>query len=259
LNFTYAYPPACEFEIIVVDNASKDGAIETLRSLFPQVILVKNSVNKGFAGGNNCALSRSSGRYLLLLNPDSFVHLGTFDNLISFMDDRPEVGICGAVALNPDGSYQAGGNKFPTLTSEIRSLVGLKADERFDVHETEPVETDWVGGACLMVRRRVFDQIGLLDERFFMYCEETDLCWRAKRVGWRVYLVPRASYVHLGGQSTQQARFEMLRSLYLSKAKLLAKHRGSVQGAIFAFLAQLVFLIKKFKWDRKRRSGAYSH
>jgi len=239
----YAHPPDGSFDIWVVDNASADGSAEMVRQRFPQVHLIENSENVGFARANNQAIRASSGRYVLLLNSDTCVLSSMLDHLLTFVATHPRVGICGAVALNPDGSLQAGGNRFPSLISELSLLLGRECPRSIPT-DNQPAETDWVGGACLLARRSMIEQIGLLDEQFFMYCEETDWCWRAKKAGWDIFLVPQARYIHLGARSTIRVRWRMLAQLYESKGLLLRKHRGMVSSHVYRILSRIVFQMK---------------
>ncbi|MER3457620.1 MAG: glycosyltransferase family 2 protein, partial [Chloroflexota bacterium] len=189
-------------EIIVVDNGSTDGTVEMLRRDYPDVRLIENRHNVGFARANNQGLAASRGRYLLLLNTDAFLRGPALARLVRFMEEHPEAGVVGPRLYFGDGTLQHSCYAFPTLATEFYGAVGL--DRLFprsrlfgryrlgywDMRDVR--EVDVVMGACLMARREVFEQIGGLDERFFMYSEEVDWCYRARQAGWRIYYVPQA-------------------------------------------------------------------
>jgi len=232
LQSLYANPPDGEFEVWVVDNASTDGSVQMVREQFPQVRLIENSENAGFAWANNQAIRRSSGRHLLLLNPDTEIWPGAPETLVRFMEEYPQAGAAGARLLNPDGTLQESCHPFPTLGREVWRLFHLDAlwpraryeMTRWDLETPRPV--DAVQGACVMLRREALEQVGLLDEDYFMYTEEVDLCYRLRRGGWRIYWAPQATVVHYGGQSTQQMPAEMFLRLYESKLFYFRKHHG---------------------------------
>lgn len=188
-------------ELIVVDNASSDGSASLLRRR-EGVRLIANAENVGFARACNQGLRTSRGRYALLLNPDTRVVPGALEALVAFMDAHPEAGAAGPALLNPDGSLQPSGGEFPSLRQllAIHPIVAglLPAPEhplrRRDFSEV--AEVDEVSGACMIVRRAAIDEVGLLDENFFLYFEDLDWCLRLKRAGWRVYHLPEARVIH---------------------------------------------------------------
>jgi len=232
LRSVYANSPDGEFEVWVVDNASTDGSVQMVRERFPQVRLIENVENVGFARANNQAIRESTGRYVLLLNPDTEVKPGALETLMQFMDAHPEAGAAGARLLNPDGTLQPSCHPFPTLGREAWRLFHLDALRlyaryemaRWDLETPRPV--DVVQGACVILQRKALDQVGLLDENYFIYTEEVDLCYRLHRGGWHIYWVPQATVVHYGGQSTQQMPAEMFLRLYESKLFYFRKHHG---------------------------------
>lgn len=227
-----ANPPTLPFESWVVDNASADGSPRMVREKFPQVHLVENRENVGFARANNQAIQQCTGKYILLLNPDTLVAPGALQALVDFLDQRPEAGAAGAKNLKPDGSLQISSHPRPTLSREFWRLLHLDALSSYAVYPmakwdtNQPQEVDVVGGACLLLRKEVLEQVGFLDEDYFMYSEEIDLCYRIQRAGWRIYWVPQAEVVHFGGQSTQQVPTEMFLNLYRSNIKYFRKHYG---------------------------------
>lgn len=195
------------YHVIVVDNASTDGSAEMVTREFPQVHLISNKENAGFARANNQGIQAGQGRYVLLLNSDTIVPTGALEQLIRFMDEHSKAGACGPRLLRPDGSpqpYAFGGDPTPGYLL-ARGLNQLLFHRYLHDWATDKVqEVDWVTGACLLVRREAIDQVGLLDESIFMYFEDNDWCLRIRKAGWKVYYNPQAEIVHIGGQSLAQ-------------------------------------------------------
>ena len=165
-------------ETFVVDNASSDGSAEMVGTEFPSVRLLCNVGNRGFAFANNLALRQASGRYVVLLNPDTTLQTNALTELVRFMDDTPAAGYCGPRLLNDDGSHQPSARRFPTVLSAAFSLLGLarrypRSRHALDLHALHGhrvrFRADWMTGACLMVRSEVLRQVGLLDEGYFLY------------------------------------------------------------------------------------------
>lgn len=202
-----------EAEAIVVDNASRDGSVKMVREEFPQVLLVENSWNAGFAAGVNLGYTRATGKYVFLLNPDARLKPGAIERAVEFMERHPECGICGARLLNPQGGLEPSARRFPGTLNKFLIISGLstryprsrffgRADYLYRDHR-EVMEVDWVPGTFSAIRASLLEQLGFLDERFYLYYEETDLCLRAKRAGWKVYFIPGAEVVHEGGGSSK--------------------------------------------------------
>ena len=235
--------PKEAFEIIVVDNKSSDGTVETIKKNFPEVIIIANNRNLGFAAANNQGIKKSCGDYLLLLNPDTIVLPASLDILVQYMDKNPDVGICGPQLLNENGTIQFSARRFPTFRGALyrhtvfRHLRIFKAEYKkwlmkdFD-HKIQK-EVDQVMGAALLIKKAVIDSIGFMDETFFMYYEEVDLCYRAKQSGWRVAFVPDAKITHLGGKSSGQIPVEKRIMMLASLIKFFRKHRGKYTTAVF--------------------------
>jgi len=222
------HKPAVSLEIIVVDNASTDGSVAAVRNAFPDVQIMVNPANWGFARANNAALQRMRGRYAVLLNSDTVMKETTLQGLTDFMEQNPDAGVCGPQLLNADGSHQKSTGKFPRLVTEFvsKKIVNLIAPITPDGsgrgtahHEPNRVPVDFVLGACMMVRKKAIETTGMLDEDYFFLYEEIDWCYRMHQKGWRVYYFPAVSLYHLGGQSMRdinlRARVESWRSRYL--------------------------------------------
>jgi GT2 family glycosyltransferase len=239
LESVYAYPPAGDFEVIVVDNASTDGSAAMVHERFPQVVLIENGENMGFALANNQAIGRSHGRHVLLLNPDTVVQSGALDVLVRFLDEHPDAGAAGSMLLNPDGTLQPSCHPAPTLGREMWRLAHLDRLHPVALYRMQewpadrPRLVDTVQGASLIVRREVIEQVGPLDDSYFMYSEEVDWCERIREAGWNVYWVPGSRVVHLGGQSTRQVGTPMFLQLYRGKLQYFRKHHGAVYGLLY--------------------------
>ena len=227
-------------EVVVVDNASQDGSAAMVRAEFPQVTLIENTENLGFTRGNNQALARSTGRYLLLLNPDTEIVGDALTTMVAYMDANPGVGVVGPQLLYPDGSIQSSRRRFPSLATMfveitvLQRLFGRSALVRhyyaLDTPDDATQEVDWVVGACMMVRREAMDAAGLLDERFFMYSEEMDWCLRIKQQGWKVVYLPTARIVHHEARSSEQVLPAQHIYFHSSKVAYVRKHFGPRQA-----------------------------
>lgn len=233
--------------VCLVDNASSDGSAEMVRASYPQVELLASADNLGYAAGNNRALQHlaSTGhvpRYVLLLNPDTVVAPprpaapDALTELVSFLDAHPSVGIAGAQLRYGDGRFQHGAFRFPTLPMLLldfwplnHRLLDARINGRYPRRRYaagKPFPIDHPLGAALIMRWRTYQQVGGLDEGYFMYCEEIDLCMRAKAAGWQIYCVPRAIITHHEGQSAKQFRERMFVALWRSRYRLFARHYG---------------------------------
>jgi N-acetylglucosaminyl-diphospho-decaprenol L-rhamnosyltransferase len=247
---------------IVVDNASPDGSAAMVAAEFPSVELVRNERNLGFAAATNIGLKRANARYLLLLNPDTEVKAGALPALVSFMDAHPRAAVAGPSLVYGDGTPQHSCFRFPTLAMQFLDLFPLhhrllnsRLNGRYPLDQKTPFEVDHPLGACMIIRPRVLEQVGLLDEGFFIYCEEVDWCWRAKKAGWRVYCVPEAVIVHHSGQSTRQFADKMYVELYRSRYRLFAKHYGPVRQVAVRLIIRLGLAKRAFADRRAARAG----
>ena len=234
-----------EVETFVVDNASRDDSVAAVRSRFPWVTLIENTGNVGFAAANNQAIERSTGEYVLLLNPDTRVIGDALQQLVDFLDAHPEAGANGARLLNADGTLQPSCSPAPTLLREASRMFHLDALHPLGVYRmqtwptTEPREVDVIQGACLLLRRDLLAQVGGLDETYFMYSEEVDLCMRVQRTGARLYWVPTSQVIHYGGQSSRQVATPMFLQLYRSKVLLFRKYHGRLRTAAYKLILML--------------------
>lgn len=238
LRSVFAKTHGLSLEIFVVDNACTDGSAEAIAAEFPHVRLIHNQVRKGFSTNNNLALSQATGRYLMLLNDDTVVQDGAFNQMVTFMDQHPEVGAVGANLLNPDGSRQQEACDYPPqpLYDALRPFSTWLRPLRCNPHQ--PTHVGSVCGACMLVRREAADRVGLLDTDFDpLYSEEVEWCHRIRQAGWKIYHVPQARVIHYGGQTMNRAPLRKLEKLYEKKALYFRKHHGS--GGLWTFKVAL--------------------
>jgi GT2 family glycosyltransferase len=236
------------FEVVVVDNASEDFSADMVEKEFPEFRLLRQYKNLGFTGGHNLAIRERRGRDVALLNSDTVVHKGAIRSLIAFMEATPEVGIVGPKLLNPDGSLQMSCRRFPNpVAAAFRNtwLGRLFPNNRFtreylmaDFQHDQVREVDWVSGAAMFIRGEVIEKVGALDDKFFMYCEDVDLCKRAWDAGWKVAYLPEAVITHAIGKSSDQAPNRMIARFHLSMLRYYTKHVVSKQ----------LFVVRPFTW-----------
>jgi len=228
-----------DIEVIIVDNGSTDGTTAMLQDEFQSVRIIENPRNEGFTKPMNQALHAGQGRYLLQLNPDTIILPGALDNLSQFLDQNPDVGICGPKVLNADHTLQApcrrGESRPWAVISYFIGLSALFPDSKFfgqylmnykGEDETHPAAG--VSGSCMLIRREVTEQIGYLDERFFAFQEDSDFCFRARAAGWKIFYFPDAQIVHfgsMGGSHVHPYRsiYEWHKSYYLLYRKNFAR------------------------------------
>jgi GT2 family glycosyltransferase len=242
IDSVYASPPNSNFEIWVVDNASTDGSPELIRDRYPQVKLIDNEENIGFARANNQAFQRSEGNYILLLNPDTVVEPNAIEYLVQYLDEQPNAGMVGSRLLNPDKTLQISAFPVPTLSKEFWRMFHLDAFvpyanypmEKWDLESVR--EVDSLLGACMLVRREALGQFGLFDEEYFIYSEEVDLCTRLKKGGWHLYWLPVSVVIHYGAQSTQQVAEEMFLRLYAGKILYFRKHHSNLTVLVYKLI-----------------------
>ncbi len=222
-------------EVFVVDNASKDGSVEMVRSTFPQVKLIESDKNLGFAKANNLALKQASGKFLMLLNPDCILQEKTLTTLIQFLKDNPDAGAVGPKLLNRDGTFQATSKRsVPTPWVSFCKLSGLsklfpksRVFNRYELGYLDPDEVNEVEvltGAAIMITREVYDKVGGLSEDYFMYGEDIDWSRAIANAGWKVFYVPTTQIVHYKGESTRQKGFDKEKHFYHAMRLYSRKH-----------------------------------
>ena len=234
-------------ELFIVDNASTDGSADVARQVAPWAQVIENHDNRGFAAANNQGLCRAQGRYVVLLNPDTWLPDDAWGQMVAFLDEHPNVGVLGPRIVDRDGIIDPRcARRYPSLRSEL--FEKLRLDRRFphsrlfgdylmtywDHKDSREVEA--LSGACMMIRREVIEDVGLLDEDFFMYGEDVEWCYRIKKTGWQVFFYTQATVMHWGARSSQlvaeQMGIEALRSMYL----FFLKTRGPRYAAAYRIL-----------------------
>jgi GT2 family glycosyltransferase len=228
-----------ENEIIVVDNNSSDGSVPLVKKDFPQVRLIENMRNVGFARANNQAIVEAQGVYFLFLNPDAEVLPGALGILVDFIKQRPRVGLVAPMLLNSDGSLQRSCRDFPSLKLELSKAVGLTKNfpqhslfghvRRKDWDHDRIAEVDQPMGACLLVSRTALEKAGYFDERFFMYYDDVDLCYRIAARGFKIFFIPEAKVIHHLGKSFSKNMPRMLYHIYRSKFLFYKKHYNFIK------------------------------
>lgn len=242
-----------ESEIIVVDNASSDGAIDMVRTEFPTVTLIANSKNLSFATGTNQGLSEASGKFVMLLNPDTELTEGTTERLMKFLDTHSDAAAAAPKLIYPDGLPQQSCRTFPTPSVLFIEALGLerlfpksKLFGRYRMgwfNYDETHEVDQPMASCLMIRRTALDQIGHMDEEFPLFFNDVDLCLRLKGAGWKVFFTPAAVVVHHHGASTRQLGKELIRESHRSLLLFYRKHyRNRLNILIYAMSCTLIQL-----------------
>jgi len=273
LTSIFENPPAGAFEVIVVDNHSTDGTVEMVKKHFQNIHLIENPENRGFTAPMNQALHAGHGKYLLQLNPDTVVLPNAFNHLIEFMESHPQVGICGPKVLNDDSTLQKpcrrGESRPWAVITYFMGLSTLFPKSKFFggylmsyMDENEIHEAAGVSGSCMLIRRKLIDQIGYLDERFFAYQEDADFCFQARKTGWKIYYVPTAQITHYGGRGGShvypyRSILEWHRSYWLHYRKNMAGDYlflfnwiYYVAIALKLVLALFLYLFRKGKFAR---------
>jgi len=251
------------FEVFVVDNASGDGSVEMVREKFPQVDLTASAENLGFAKGNNLAIKKARGRYVLLLNPDTEILDNALEKMVRFMDTHHGCGIAGCKLLNPDLSLQPSVRAFPDLASQLFILLKIHhllphsktmykyLVQNFDYEQAQ--EVDQVMGAFMVIRREVIDKIGMLDENFWIWFEEVDFCKRAKEAGFKIFYTPETKIIHHFGQSFKQVMNVQKQKVFNRSLSYYFKKHGTkgewltiqILRPLSLFLARLAQIFKK--------------
>lgn len=225
-----------QFEVLVSDNGSTDGSVEMVKNNFLQVKLIENKANLGFSKGNNMAIRQAIGKYILLLNSDTEVRSNAFDESINYLRQHPEVGCLGAKLILPDGSLdKAARRRFPNPWNSFLRLFGLRRFSDYNVAgpADETSEVDAVVGAYMMIPRAVVEQVGMLDEDYFMYGEDLDWCFRIKEAGFKVIYYPKAEVLHFKYGSAQAVPFRTIRLAHTAMKIFYRKHYASKYNWFF--------------------------
>jgi N-acetylglucosaminyl-diphospho-decaprenol L-rhamnosyltransferase len=241
INCIYEHTDGLQFEIIVVDNASPSGNVDLLKEQFPEITLVKSSSNLGFAGANNLGFKSSSGEYILFLNPDTKLMNPAINVMVRNLHELPDAGIIGCKLLNSDLSLQTSCiQTFPTILNQVldanvlrdrwphNSLWGIGP---LYSESTVPAEVEVVSGACLMIKRAVFEKVSMFSEEYFMYAEDLDLCYKVAEAGYKNYYAGEGKVLHYGGKSSESE--SATRMKWRAIPRFCDTHRGLFYGIAF--------------------------
>lgn len=234
LTSLYQIKPSTPFEVLVVDNGSCDNSVGMIKEEFPQVILIENSENIGFARANNQASQRCRGEFILFLNPDTILLPGSIDTLVEVMQKEKGVGILGCRLFNEEGKLELSWGRMVNLTNAFwqrfisrRYEKGNRFAKRYlERKSRRPHHPYWVTGACMLARREALEGVGHFDQNFFMFLEDVDLCHRVRKRGWQVLYTPSAEVIHLRGKSMETNRKKALKAYRKSQLYFYRKHYG---------------------------------
>jgi GT2 family glycosyltransferase len=242
------------YEVIVVDNGSSDDSINMVRREFGQVKLLTNPTNRGFAAANNQGIALAKGRYILLLNSDTIVLDNAIEKTVVYADRHPDTAVTGCRILNPDGTLQNSCFMFPSILNWFlfsTYLYRLFPRSRFFGREQmtwwardDSREVDVVTGCYMLVRKEAIDQVGPMDERFFMYAEETDWCYRFKAKGWKNRFTPEAAIIHIGGASAGRLGAWRAQMTNRSFVRYMFKHWSKPRAEIGVYMLALFYLTR---------------
>jgi GT2 family glycosyltransferase len=233
-------------EVIVVDNNSSDETAKIVEQLYPQVNLIQNKENLGYAKGNNQGIEQSRGEYILLLNPDTQLLEDSLSLMYRFMEENPSIGALGPKLLNPDRTVQPSCREFPTFSTLIWEFSGISRlfpKSRvfgrwrmgyFDFDKQR--EVDQPMASCLMLRRAALEDVGIFDESFAMFFNDVDLCYRIKKRGWKIFFYPEAKVIHHKGASTRKAKARMIWLSHFAFYKFFKKHKTGLANRLLLFL-----------------------
>lgn len=247
LETIYCQDQGVKLDVIVLDNASLDHSAEMVRQKFPQVRLIENTVNMGFARANNLGFRMMNSRYVLLLNSDTEVLAGALRAMTTFLDEHSNVGVVSPLVLNPDGSRQPSyWHGFPSIQFALADCFYLwKLLPNISANHSHPkgktLSVDHVLGACMMVRKEVVDQVGGMDESYFLFLEETDWCYRIKKAGWGIHVLPDARIIHIGRQSVNQDPSRTLQEKYRNYVRFYRKIQSQSRIRITFLKAVIAF------------------
>lgn len=266
----YAEPRPCvSYDVWVVDNASSDNSVAMVREEFPQANVIENTENAGFSRANNKAIKASDGRYVFLLNSDATILPGALDTLVKFADSDPRAGVMGPKVLNPDGSLQYSCRSFPNLwagffrNTKLGNLFPnnkhLKQYMLSDLDHSKVSIVGWLSGCAMLIRRSLIDRVGPLDEAFFMYCEDVDMCKRSWDAGCPVMYVPTATVTHAIGKSSDKS-YEKATALLCDSWRIYYikhfGHRGKLRilAVTFGLWAYKTYRIQKRRAMSRRQA-----
>lgn len=267
------FAPSCRHEIILVDNGSEDDIRERVEEEFPEIKFIETGLNVGFSRANNLAIHNSNGEFVVLFNSDARLIAPVWDSLIDLMRANPEWGVLGSREVDAKGRFQLSCGHFPSFSNEIiRKIMHYRLSindplirDYLDEKYSSLGQVDWVSGSCMMIRRKTLEDAGLLDEQFFMYFEDIDLCRRIQNRGWLIHYSPAVTICHHGGQSARHNLLRVLVEYRKSQAYFTKKYYGwfgelliraflILKYGLAAFPWGLAFVIQKISGVETRRS-----
>lgn len=255
-------------ELVIVDNASEDGSYEAVREAYPDACMIQNSANLGFGAACNQGIRATNSRFILLLNSDARLTPRALQTLCECLERDERCGAAGCRLIDAAGAEVINTRNYLTPLNQAFELAGIKLGlgrlrrtrrPNLD-RDLADCSVDWIDAACLMLRRAALDETGLFDERFFMYSEDEDLCFRLRKRGWLVCFCGSGTAVHHGAASSRHNRVEMLRHFYLSQMLFLSKHSSQRSTSFYEILMKTVLVLKqRLLRDARRRKTAEEH
>jgi GT2 family glycosyltransferase len=258
LSSVFKQTQGIEFEVIVIDNGSSDSSVQMVETEFSQVNIIANTENRGFAAANNQGMAVAKGRYVLLLNSDTVILDDVIKKTVLFADTHREVAVVGCRVLNADRTLQQTCFMFPSVLNMLLATTCLYklfprnrffGRERMTWWNRDSVsEVDVATGCFMLVRRQAIEKIGLMDERFFVYGEETDWCYRFKKSGWKIMFTPDGQIIHYGGQTTKQMARKFRLQLHGSELIFMKLHRSKLTFLFARFLTASFLILRVPYW-----------
>jgi len=274
LKSVYEQTKGIDFEVIYVDNASEDGSVEMVRKEFPAIRIIQNDRNEGFIKANNRGIKVAMGRYVLLLNSDTLILDNAIAKMVKFADLHPEAAIVGCKVLASNRTLQESCFTCPSVLSMLLSatyLYKLFPKSKFFGREymtwwdyDNAREVEAIAGVCSLVRKEAIQQVGLMNELYFVYGDDPDWCYRFRKKGWQIFFTPEAQIIHFGGDTVKRVSSEFMLQLHGSKLIFMKLHRTKLAFPIACFLTALFFfsrlpywlIIALFRKDSRKRSIA---
>jgi len=262
LESVFDHRGTCSLDVVVADNESTDGTAALVRAEFPEARIVR-CMNRGFAHANNRALETTNARYALFLNPDTEIREGTFEALVRYLDEHPDVGLAGVIQLTEDGDIYPTIRYFPNVLRAFGQALGserlpfraqMLRERELDLSRySQVVECDWTSGSFMLARREALQSAGFLDERFFIYSEEPDLCLRMKRAGWKVSHLPYMTIVHYAGKAG--VRPKMSAQDAYARMQHARKHFGLLHRGTYGAALGLGYAVRALAAEQDHSSG----
>jgi len=243
LNSIYKFGSKYDIDVIVVDNNSNDGSVRMVRNNYPDVKLITNSENIGYTAAANKAIKATNSDFIMLLNTDTEVFRGSIDKIIEYLENNPDVGVVGPKTIDSLGNVHLSCRRFPSFKeAAMHVLIGIfwsknpytRKYKMIDFDHDKEVKIDWVSGACMALRRKALKEVGLFDERYYMYVEDLDICKRMWQAGWEVRYFPKAIVLHHIGGSTKGAGIELFYQQQKSVFRYFLKNYGNTWRIIFS-------------------------